>query len=223
MNSKRLTQITLALILSFFSSCSHQSSEKEGRPTQTQSLSSISDIDHAPEVVDADKKYADAFKLLDGHWKGGFMIFVDQRGQQEGQAELLSIEQLRKSEDFSVSLELQVDQWYTSESPYFQRVKVRDVYPDGKIEESVGVNKVQDGKLFCIVKKPTDLVIHDGRLDGRDTIIWTRSRKTPKAVEYFRESVSEDSYVISGYGYYGDEDLDKKPRMHFYAEYKKIK
>ena len=180
----------------------------------------IDDIDRAPAVQTADQQYADAFKLLDGTWNGEFKIFVDTRGQVDGPSQPTEFNPDDwKAAPYQLASSIAVTQVYTSESPYFQRVEITDTYGDGKVVKSRGVNKVQDGKLLCVVKKPDDLVIHDGALEGDDTIIWSRDRAEPKAVEYFRETVAADTYRIVGWGYYGADDVSKAPRMYFDATY----
>jgi NADPH-dependent 2,4-dienoyl-CoA reductase/sulfur reductase-like enzyme len=116
-------------------------------------------------------------------------------------------------------LELRVRQDYLSESPTFQRVSIRDTYPDGRVVVSEGVNKVQDGLLYCVVRKPDDLVIHTGSRPTPDTIIWQRDRSEPLALEWFKETVSSESYTIVGWGYYGSDDPTRAPRTFFHARY----
>ena len=182
----------------------------------------VDDLQNPPKPSDSDAQYKDAYRMLDGTWKGTFNIYVDTRGQTDGPARPESFDpELWGSAPYKLSSSIDVTQVYTSESPYFQRVKITDRYPNGDVVESEGVNKVQDGKLYCVVKKPDDLVIHDGVLEGADTILWQRDRMSPKAVEFFRETVSGDTYRIVGWGYYGSDDVTKAPRMFFDASYER--
>ena len=77
--------------------------------------------------------------------------------------------------------------------------------------------------MYCVVKKPDDLVIHDGSTDGPDTIIWTRSREKPQAIETFRETVEAETYTIVGWGFYTGDDASKTPKYYFEATYERSK
>ena len=120
-----------------------------------------------------------------------------------------------------------MQQHYVSESPTFQRVTIVDRYKDAqgrtRVVESRGVNKVQDGKLWCVVKKPDDTVIHRGTLAAAQTIIWQRERRSPLAIEWFHETVHEQTYSIVGWGYYGADKPELAPRMFFRARYRRPK
>ena len=115
-----------------------------------------------------------------------------------------------------------MNQVYTSESPYFQRVVITDYYPDSdKTEVSTGVNKIEDGKMWCIVDKPTEKIIHHGATRGDDTIIWSSNQKAPQKIEFFQETVGEQFYEIIGYGYYAGDDATISPRLWFYGKYER--
>ena len=180
----------------------------------------INNIVDVPAVVDADHSFADVYKPLDGTWKGTFLVKQDQHpdkrpdNMQEVAVMMKYIEQAKTVNT------IQVTQTYTSESPYFQRVAITDYYPDsGKTEESVGVNKVQNGEMWCVVHKPNDVVIHEGSTPNDETIIWQSSQQSPLKVEYFYETVTPQSYEIVGYGYYGNDDTAKSPKLWFYGKY----
>lgn len=186
----------------------------------------IDDISYAPKVVEADEQYADVYKPLDGNWKGIFKIYEDQsRGKRsENDLKNLTVDHLRRP-SLKLSNTVEVEQTYTSESPYFQRVEIKDTYTneDGETTNAVseGVNKVQNGKMWCVVKKPDETVIHEGNTEGEHTIIWQRSEQKPQKVEYFKETVEETVYEIIGYGYYDGDDLELSPRYWFYGKYEK--
>ncbi|NJL76187.1 MAG: hypothetical protein HC892_15380 [Saprospiraceae bacterium] len=118
---------------------------------------------------------------------------------------------------------IEVEQLYSSKSPYFQKVWIKDTYKDseGKVKtvKSKGVNKVQGGKMWCVVVKPDETVIHTGRTEGKQTIIWQRHEKNPQKVEYFKETVDTSLYEIIGYGYYDGDELNLSPRYWFYGKY----
>lgn len=182
----------------------------------------VEDIETPPDVVEADQRFAGVYKPLDGHWRGRFNIYVDTRGQVEGGPPTSLEPETWGQPPYRLDQTIDVEQRYTSDSPYFQRVTITDTYADGRQVVSQGVNKVQDGKMLCVVKKPDDLVIHDGRTDGTGTILWSRDRKSPLAVEFFRETVEGDRYQIIGYGYYGDDDPRLTPRYFFEATYQRV-
>ena len=75
--------------------------------------------------------------------------------------------------------------------------------------------------MWCVVKKPSETVIHHGSTDGPGTIIWQSDSKEKK--EYFYETVTKDFYEIIGWGYYGaTEDRSLSPKLWFYSKYKKV-
>lgn len=182
----------------------------------------IDDITTIPPITETDKPFADVYKLLDGTWEGTFEIYEDTQRQKADQIELkkLSKASLDK-EGLQLSNAIRVTQVYESRSPYFQTVQITDRYPEsGKTEQSKGVNKIQDGKMWCVVRKPGDTVIHEGQTEGSNTIIWQSDTATKK--EYFYETVNAQTYEIIGWGYYGaDEDRTLSPKLWFYGSYER--
>lgn len=181
----------------------------------------IDDIESAPEVSEADQAYADVYKSLDGHWKGQFFVFEAKELAERDDAILYNLtRELIQQDRLNIVNTLVVDQFYESESPFFQKVKIMDFYEDkGETEVSLGVNKVQDGKMWCVVRKPNETVIHEGSKEGENTIIWQRNEQNPQRVEYFRETVLPNTYEIIGWGYYEGDDQSKMPKTWFYAQY----
>jgi len=217
MKTKINTALIAPILLFAFAGCNNKP------PTPK----SVENISTPPPVTQTDKKYANVFSMLDGKWEGVFSIYEDSLGQHKGNAQPEITENL---EFAGLALrpiqEIEVRQEYVSESPYFQRVIIHDTYTDenGKIRtvESRGVNKVQDGHLWCIVKKPDETVIHYGKLDGPGTIIWQRDERNPVKIEYFRETVEDDYYKIIGWGYYEGDDPNLTPRLWFVGDYSKV-
>lgn len=187
----------------------------------------IADIEQPPRVVEADEKYADVFKPLDGKWQGQFFIYVDTLGQRNGDSQPKQLDSIRLN-DLPLKLEtvIDVEQHYTSESRYFQRVTIRDTYTneqgERQVVESRGVNKTQDGKMWCVMVKPDETVIHSGKMAGKHTIIWQRDLLEPLKIEYFRETVKDNEYSILGWGYYGDDNPTLSPRIWFQGKYKRV-
>lgn len=188
-----------------------------------QSQVPIDDITNQPSPTDGDKQFSNVFKPLDGTWKGNFEIYEDAaRVPLEGRdLKKLSLVDYKKP-NLKKTLTIQVEQVYTSETPYFQRVKIKDYYPDqDKTEVSEGVNKIQDGKMWCVVRKPSETVIHKGSTDGPETIIWQRNEQDPQKKEYFYETVTASTYEIMGWGYYEGDDPNLTPKYWFYGKYEK--
>ena len=125
-----------------------------------------------------------------------------------------------------MSTQLEVEQIYKSTSPYLQEVSITDTYTDEngetKVVKSSGVNKVENGRLWCIVNKPDETIKHVGRTEGTNTIIWQRDIRSPLKIEYFKETVEPNTYSIIGWGYYGDDDPTKSPRTWFKSVYKRV-
>ncbi len=194
-----------------------------------QNRNAVDNIEIIPKYSEADQPFADVFKILDGTWEGEFKIYEDSKRLPVEEIDLknLTAASIQK-EGIKLSNSILVQQIYISESPYFQKVSITDTYPEseiksesGKQEKSVGVNKIQDGKMWCVVKKPSETVIHHGSTDGPGTIIWQSDSKEKK--EYFYETVTKDFYEIIGWGYYGaTEDRSLSPKLWFYSKYKKV-
>lgn len=185
----------------------------------------IDNIKTAPTVVKADEAFANVYQPLDGTWQGVFSIYEDPKPPQLDKNQLIKLTKDQATDKrFNKSYEINVTQVYTSESPYFQRVKITDYNPKTKETEiSHGVNKIQNGEMWCVVHKPSGTVIHEGSTDGPSTIIWQSQQDKPLKVEYFYESISNDTYEIIGYGYYDKDDTKLMPRLWFYGSYDKVK
>lgn len=190
----------------------------------------IDNITQAPERVEADTVYANVYKVLDGKWKGIFKIFEDQDLSQknENQLQSISLENLKKP-TLKLTNSIAVEQEYISESPYFQTVTIKDTYEENGEQKTVvskGVNKVQNGEMWCVVRKPNETVIHQGSSVASDetdveTIIWQSKQLEPLKVEYFHESVKANTYEIIGYGYYEGDDYNLMPKLWFYGRYER--
>ena len=189
MMTKINTALTAAIAFSAFAGCNN-------KPPVPKSVKNIST---PPPVTQADKKYATFFPCWTANGKAHLPFTRIRLGSTKG-----AQPEITENLEFAgLALrpiqEIEVRQEYVSESPYFQRVIIHDTYTDknGKIRtvESRGVNKVQDGHLWCIVKKPDETVIHYGKLDGPGTIIWQRDERNPLKIECFRENSNRSTTI----------------------------
>ena len=188
--------------------------------TACQAQVEINNIADHPVITDSDKKLFNVYELLDGTWKGVFLVKQDESPKKRPENLQDPEVMLEFIETAKTINTIHVTQVYASESPYFQKVSITDFYPDsGKTVESNGVNKVQAGKMWCVVHKPDETVIHAGSAPNKETIIWQSN--LPKRIEYFHETVSKDFYEIIGYGYYNDDDTSKSPLLWFYGKYER--
>lgn len=180
----------------------------------------VNDIENIPEATAADSTFANVYQSLHGNWVGDFEVYRDDSGAPRDEEIMYNPNPsiLNRPNVNSVQL-IRVHQRYESITPYFQKVDIQDTYPDGRVVNSKGVNKVQDGRMWCVVRKPDETVIHEGSTDGPETIIWQRNEQNPQKIEYFRETVSEDRYTIIGWGYYEGDDTSLMPRYWFYGIY----
>ena len=211
MPSKLITMVSLMVTISLFQCCK----------TNKVQLPTIAN----PVFQEEDRKFADVYELLDGTWKGEFIIYEDSKPRSLDELNLkeLTLEHI-KTPSLKEINRINVIQVYNSESPYYQTVKITDYYPESdKKEISTGVNKVEGGKMWCIVRKPTETIIHEGSTRGENTIIWQSKQEEPQKIEYFQETVDEDSYEIIGYGYYSGDDTSLSPKLWFYSRYEKQK
>jgi len=175
-----------------------------------------------------DKKYSNVFKPLDGTWQGKFYIYEDTLGQKQGKTQPEDIsEKYLKSLSLKLVSVIEAKHVYKSVNPFLQIGEITDIYIDSngerKEEKSTAVNSIENGKLKCVVNKPDETVIHKGKYLGNNTIVWHRDIKSPKRIEYFKETVDNLHYKIIGWGYYGKDNSDLTPRTWFYADYLKVK
>jgi len=185
----------------------------------------ISNTEQPPAVEPADKPYVGVYAPLDGRWKGVFRTYRDTARTARATRSLkgeLTLEQIWSDSSIVFEDSLLVEQHYSSQTPYFQRVTIYDYYPEsGDTVLSKGVNKVQNGEMWCVIKKPDETVIHEGdRLEGQ-VITWERKEGNPYTEEYFHEAVRDDTYEIVGWGYYGDVDTTLSPPLWFYGKYER--
>ena len=178
-----------------------------------------------PKFTSGDEIYKDVFKKLDGMWRGQFIIYQDDNPIEASEVDLskISMEDL-EALDLKEINRIEVRQQYSSVNPYFQKVEIEDKdLGSGELMVSKGVNKVENGKLICVVQKPGEVIIHEGKVPEKGTIIWFSEQKNPLKKEYFIETVDDEFYEIVGYGYYEGHDLNLTPRLYFYAKYAKVK
>lgn len=186
----------------------------------------INNIRTAPAVSEADEGYANVFKPLDGKWKGEFKILEDLSVSPKAvnAYENLGVEHLHKP-TLRLSSVIAVEQRYSSESPYFQRVRLRETPTTEAGEQptisSTGVRKVQDGELWYVVQKPDETIIHRGKQNGQNTFLWQRKEQNPQRIERFQETITDDVYQIIGYGYYEGDDTTKTPKYWYYGHYER--
>ena len=188
-----------------------------------QNSRSIASIDSEPALQEKDHKYANVFKSLDGTWKGKFYIYEDSKPISTKKMDLqnLSINNIRSDRLKKIN-EIEVTQVYSSQSPYFQRVTITDYYLDSKkTETSKGVNKIENGAIWCVVHKPNEIIVHKGTAPTDNKLIWQRTEFSPQRIEYFEETVLEKSYEIIGYGYYDGDDIKKSPKLWFHGKYER--
>ena len=164
--------------------------------------------------------------MLDGQWMGMFYIYEDPSYMSRGGPDRqVQADFSLKQAGFIAVDSIAVYQSYRSESPYYQTVQIQDMYtsPNGEQHEviSLGVNKVQQGGLWCVVQKPDETVVHRGQLLDRQTIIWSRHEQEPQRIEWFRETVTDSVYSIVGWGFYGGDDPQVGPPLWFTAQYRK--
>ncbi|MCB0632530.1 MAG: hypothetical protein KDD15_22480 [Lewinella sp.] len=180
----------------------------------------VDDIENEPIPSAEDQALANVFDPLNGLWMGNFEVYRDDNLEPRDNDILFnpSTTQLTRANVNSIRT-VNVTQRYQSITPYFQKVVIVDRYFDGSQVESIGVNKVQDGKMWCVMHKPEETVIHHGSTDGPNTIIWQRNEQNPQRIEYFRETVEKDRYTILGWGYYEGDDTTRMPRYWYYGLY----
>lgn len=177
---------------------------------------------------DEKQKYlSNVFKPWDGNWSGDFIVYLDTLGQQKGNAQPTDIDfDIINKPSFILQSVIKADHIYKSVSSFRQEGIITDIVTSGSGKpdtiKSKAVNEVKNGKLKCLVYKPNELGIHEGKYLGDNTIVWQRSLSNPLKIEYFKETVRDGHYKIIGWGYYGKDNPTLTPRYWFYADYMKI-
>lgn len=173
-----------------------------------------------------DEKLSNVFKPLDGKWHGEFKVYIDENGQKPGIAQPKEIDfNILNEPSLKLQSVIEATHIYRSVNPYRQEGEIIDIINkvDGGKDtiRSSAINFIENDKLKCIVNKPSEKVIHDGKYLGNNTIIWQRKINNPLKIEFFKESVIDNHYKIIGWGYYGKDDPELTPRIWFYADYLK--
>ncbi len=175
------------------------------------------DFTSVPQYSDEEVQHV--FSSWDGKWKGVFYIYSDPEGQKREHPLPRNIHMEIIEENKMIKVDsVIVFQEYQSLSPTLQSVQITDLVNNQKVV-STGENKVVNGKLQCMVKKPDELVIHDGEITADGYLIWKRHQINPTKIEYFKEKVNGNQYTIIGWGYYGDDNPKLNPRTWFRAIY----
>ena len=180
-----------------------------------------------PEIGIKDQPYEGVYSALDGSWAGEFIIYEHHAGQdyQTNIPDKLD-RRFLDALNLKETNRIDVQQTYRSKSPFYQTVEIVDTYQENGQTRSIrstGVNKVQDGQLWCVVKKPHEKIVHQGDSPAKDVIIWQGYSADPLRKEYFYETVHSDTYEIVGYGYYGEDDPLKNPKFWFYGKYRRVR
>jgi hypothetical protein len=175
----------------------------------------------------AKEAHAGVFAPWDGHWRGTFFMYQDTSQRDTGQAQpRISSREALQARPLQLTDSLKVEQFYASENPFYQTVRILDTYreADGSLRqvESTGYNAVTDTGLVCVVNKPDEQVVHQGSSPDSAILIWARDLRDPLKIEYFYEEVLGDTYYIAGWGYYGGDDPARPPKLWFYAEYERV-
>lgn len=183
----------------------------------------IDDIKDMPVASEADSAFNKVFSGLHGKWVGDIEVFRDDSGAARDEDILhdLTPSVFNRPKVNSVQM-MRSYRRFESQTPYFQKADLQDVYlANNASVVSEGVNKVQDGKLWRVIHKPDETIIREGTMDGPETIIWQRNEQNPQKIEYFRETVSGDTYTVLGWGYYEGDDTSLMPRYWYYGFYKR--
>lgn len=169
----------------------------------------VADIEQIPEVTEVDRQYKGIYAKLDGTWQGTFTIYrASQEADPDDYRSAEKIKQYISDRQPAQTESISVTQQYESLTPYFQKVVITDRYRENGIKKTVvseGVNKVQNGQLYCVVKKPSETVVHRGSIPEKNAIVWQRDLKNPVKKEFFYETVSGEVYEIYGWGIYNKE------------------
>ena len=191
------------------------------------SVVAVEDISKVPTVTTADEAFADVFKPMEGKWVGELKFFED-LSPSERNMDILEHPSTGYLRTPSMKLQgrAKVERSYQSESPYFQRVQVKETYYDEadvtlETSEYEGVQKVQNGKLWAISKIAADSTVVLKGTPIQDGFAWKRSALRPKMQEYFEARTKSNVHEILGFAYRKGDDRKKMPRYWYYERYER--
>ncbi len=176
-----------------------------------------------PSISSEDEKLANIFKKLEGTWKGNFITIKDHDPLLKTSIDMdnLKLDYVTKP-GLALINNMEVEQNFTSENPYFQKFTGYDFYPkEKKTISSDGINKVENGKIFRTIKNPEGIKNFEGMVKNDSTLVWKFAVEGSQKMEYYQETISENFIEIIGYEYTDLDRLDLAPLKWFYGKYKK--
>jgi len=181
---------------------------------------------HGPTTSPAQSKavFTEMLTPLEGTWKGRLITYSDPRGQVD--------EAPQPKEDFTSDSIIKrptkteqlnnIEFTYENDGEFSQRVKIVDRVKGQQKYTTHGIRKVEDGKITSIVNKFTGREIRSGYKDKDGNLVWMRTQEDPKITEFFKHIKTDKKIRIIGWGYYGQDDLTKAPRIWYLGDVKKV-
>ncbi len=177
--------------------------------------------------ISSNKKSETDFKAylepLEGTWKGRILTYSDPRGQ---------VDETPQPKDFTPKLIVarptktesitNITETYTNDGELTQRVRIVEQGRGKEIYTHHGIRKVEDGIIKSKVNKLKGVDNRTGYADKDGNFIWIREQQNPKLLEFYKHIKKDNKIRVIGWGYYGEDDLTKAPRIWFFGDIKKV-
>ena len=215
--------ILSVFILSFVILSCENSSTKNGKEERVIGNSEIKKpVEEKPyQISTADEKLANVFKKLDGTWKGNYVTIkdIDPILRTSIDLENLVLEYVTKP-GLTLINNLEGEHVLSSKSPYLQEFSFYDFYPkEKKTRVSTGANKVENGKIYRVIKNEKETITLNGTIKNDSTLTWSFQQDVPQRIEFYQETISDKFIEVIGYSYDELDRLDLGPRKWYYGKF----
>lgn len=160
---------------------------------------------------------------LEGTWKGRILTYSDPRGQVDEAAQPKDITPktiiARPTKTEKIT---SVTRTFTNEGEFDQRVKVVEQVKGKQIYTNHGIRQVEDGVITSTINTLHGVDKKIGYKDEDNNFVWIREQQNPKIVEFFKHIKKDNKIRVIGWGYYGDDDLTKAPKIWYFGDIKKV-
>lgn len=179
-------------------------------------LLSCSSPDQGPSTSPEKSKqiYTEHIQSMKGTWKGRIITYSDPRGQ---------VDEMAQPKDFTSKIVIErptkteaitsITKTFVNDAPFHQKVKVVEQVKGKQIDTHHGFRSIENGQVTSTLNKLSGIEKKTGYVEKDGHFVWTRSSDDPKALEFFKHINKGNKIRIVGWGYYGNDDLNKAPRI----------
>ncbi|MBM4149165.1 MAG: hypothetical protein FJ224_08975 [Lentisphaerae bacterium] len=177
----------------------------------------IDDVARIPATTPADEVFAGVFKPLEGMWQGRINHYDDPLGQKPGGVPPSTPDSFEGLVPRLIAgPAVMVAQKYTAVSPLFVRIETEETVTrdEGTMKlRYPGVCKVQDGRLWMVLRHPSETVVLEGEREADGVFVWRRVSFESGAAgaAVLKQVASPEGITVRGYFYGLNEDKSLAP------------